>query len=73
MPRDLKNVYAIAPPMTSRSTLAEQVLDHLDLVGDLRAAEDGDERTLGRSERVPEIPQFLLHQQSRRRPLDSSA
>ena len=50
-----------------RVDLAEQVLDDLDLVRDLRAAEDGDERALGRAERVAEILQFLLHQQPGRR------
>ena len=43
--------------------LAEQILDHLDLVGDLGAAEDRDERPLRRLERVAEILQLLLHQQ----------
>ena len=64
MPRALKNVYAIAPPMSSRSTLREQILDDLDLVRDLRAAQDRDERPLRRFERVAEVAQLLLHQQS---------
>ena len=46
---------------------SEQVLDHLDLVRHLGAAEDRDERALGRFERVPEILQFLFHQQPGRR------
>ena len=48
---------------------SEHVLDHVDLVGHFRAAEDRDERPLGRLQRVAEILQLLLHQQPRRGPL----
>ena len=45
-PRALKKVYAIAPPMSSASTRGHEVLDHLELVGHLRAAEHRDERPI---------------------------
>ena len=44
--------------------LSEHVLDDLDLVRHFRAAEDGDERVVGRLERVTEIPQLLLHEEA---------
>ena len=56
--------------MIRRSTLAEHVLDDLDLVRHLGAAEDGDERSLRRFEDVAEILQLLLHQQAGRRAPD---
>ena len=43
--------------------LLQEVLDDLDLVGDLGAAENGDERPLRRFEGVPKIAKFLFHQQ----------
>ncbi len=46
---------------------AEHVLDDVDLVRHLRAADDRDERPLRRLERVAQIFQLLLHQQARRR------
>ena len=45
----------------------EQILDDLDLVGHLRAAEDRHERPLRRLERVSEVAELLLHQQPGRR------
>ena len=50
--------------------LAEHVLDDVDLVGDLRAADDRDERPLRLLERVPEVLELLLHQQPGRRLLE---
>ena len=47
---------------------AQHVLDDLDLVRHLRAAQDRDKRPLRCFERVAEILQFLLHQQTGRRP-----
>ena len=49
---------------------AEHALDHLDLVGDLGAADDRDERTFGIAERHAEIAQLFLHQQTGARGLD---
>ena len=62
-PIALKNVHAIAPPMISSIDLRQQLLDDVDLAGDLRAAEDRDERALGILERGAEILELLLHQQ----------
>ena len=42
---------------------AEHALDHLDLVGDLRAADHRDERPLGIAERHAEVAQLFLHQE----------
>ena len=47
-----------------RVDLVEQVVDDVDLAGDLRAADDGDEGLLGRFERLAEIGDFLFHQQA---------
>ncbi len=44
-----------------------QVLDHLELVGDLRSAKHRHERTVGCLEHAPEILDLLAHQQSRGR------
>ena len=52
------------PADRQRVHLAEQVLDHLELVGHLRAAEDRHERPLGRAERLAEVLHFLLQQQA---------
>ena len=41
-----------------------QVLDHLDLVRHLGAAQDGDERPLRVLERLAEVAELLLHQQA---------
>ena len=49
-----------------RVDLAQQVLDDLDLVRDLRAAEDRDERAVGLLHRVAEVLQLLLHQEAGR-------
>ena len=38
-PWALRNVKTMPPPISSRSALLEQVVDHAELVGDLRAAE----------------------------------
>ena len=46
-------VYAIPPPMIRVSHLVDQVGDDADLVGDLGAAEDGDERAAAGSARAP--------------------
>ena len=43
--------------------LGQQVVDHLDLVGHLGAAEDGRERPLGRLEELREHLDLALHQQ----------
>ena len=43
---------------------AEEVLDHLELVRHLGAAQDGDERPLGVAERLAQPGQLLLHQQA---------
>ena len=59
----MRNVYAIAPPIRSASTLREQVLDHLELVGDLRAAEDRDERPVGIVKRLAEVLDLGGHQE----------
>ena len=53
-PCAVRNVYAIPPPMRSASHPVEQVVDHRQLVGDLRAAEDRDERPLGLLEHARE-------------------
>ena len=47
-----------------RVDLAEQVLDDVDLVGHLGAAEDRDERALGVVQRLAEIVDLLVHQQA---------
>ena len=52
-----------------RIDAADHVLDHVDLVRHLRAAEDDDEGTVRLLERVAEIFQFALHQQTGRRTL----
>ena len=44
MPRALRNVYAIAPPIRIASTLVKQIANDADLVGDFCAAEDRDGR-----------------------------
>ena len=44
---------------------AQHAFDHVDLVGDLGAADDRDERPLRIAERHAEIAQLLLHQQAR--------
>ena len=46
-PWALRKVKTMPPPISSRSALAEQVVDHAELVGDLRAAEHDDVRPLG--------------------------
>ena len=46
-----------------RSTRAEKVLDHLELVGDLRAAQNRHERAVGRRQHAAEVLQLLFHQQ----------
>ena len=43
--------------------LVEQVVDDLDLVGDLGSADDGDEGLVGFGERFAEVGQLLLHEQ----------
>ncbi len=52
------------PADEERIDAVEQVLDHLEFVRDLRAAEDGDERPLGRSQRLAEVFDFVGHQES---------
>ena len=47
-----------------RIGLLEQVLDHGQLVGDLRAAEHGHERALGIVDRAAERGQLLLHEEA---------
>ena len=47
-----------------RVDLGDQVLDDLELVGDLGAAEHGDERTLRMLEHPAEILDLLAHQQA---------
>ena len=47
-----------------RVHLGHQVLDDGDLVADLRAAEDGDERTRRVVQRASEIFEFLLHEEA---------
>ncbi len=44
----------------------EQVVDDLDLVGDLRAADDGDEGLVGFSESFAEVGELFFHQQTGR-------
>ena len=44
--------------------LVEQVVDQLDLVADLGAAEDGEEGTLGRLESLGEVVELLLHEEA---------
>ncbi len=44
--------------------LVEQVVDDFDLVGDLGAADDGDEGTLGGFESLADVGEFLLHEQA---------
>ena len=53
-----------------RVDLGDQVLDHFELVGDLGAAEHGDERALRALEHPAEILDLLAHQQPGRRFLD---
>ena len=52
--------------MSSASTFVEQVVDDLDLVRDLRAADDRDKRADGMLHRVAEILQLLLHEEAGR-------
>jgi hypothetical protein len=47
-----------------RVDLVEQVVDDVDLAGDLGAADDGDEGLLGSFEGFAEIGDFLFHQQA---------
>ena len=47
-----------------RVDFVEKVLNDVDLAGDFRSAEDGHEWFLRRFERLAEIGDFLLHQQS---------
>ncbi len=47
-----------------RVDLVEQVVDDVDLAGDLGAADDGHEGLLGRFERLAEVGDFLFHQQA---------
>lgn len=44
--------------------LVEQVVDQLDLVADLGAAEDGEEGALGRLEGLREVVELLLHEEA---------
>ena len=54
------------PPMRMASgrALFEQVVDDVDLVGDLGAADDGDEGLVGLGERLAEVGELLLHEQA---------
>ena len=45
-PCALRKVYAMPPPMISAVDLVQQILNDADLVADLRAAQNGDERLL---------------------------
>ncbi len=47
-----------------RVRLVEQVVDHVDLAGDLRAADDGDKRPVGFGQHLAEEVELLLHQQA---------
>ena len=47
-----------------RVDLVEQVVDDVDLAGDLGAADDGDEGLFGRFESLAEVGDFLFHQQA---------
>ncbi len=47
-----------------RVDLVEQVIDHVDLAGDLGAADDGDEGLFRRFQRFAEIGDLLFHQQA---------
>lgn len=49
-----------------RVDLVEQVVDELDLVRDLGATEDGEERTLRRLESLGEVVELLLHEETGR-------
>ena len=53
--------------------LVDEVLDELDLVGDLGPAEDGEEGVLGRREDLLEVVQLLLHQEPCRALVESLA
>ena len=44
--------------------LVEQVVDDFDLVGDLGAADDGDEGLVGVGDGLAEVVEFLLHEQA---------
>ena len=53
--------------MISEVDAIQQAVDHLDLVGDLGSADDGDEWLDGIADGLAEIGQLLLHQQARGR------
>ena len=55
------------PADEQRVDLGQQRLDDVDLAGDLRAAEDRDERPLRVLEGAVEVVDLLLHQQARDR------
>ena len=65
LPCASRNVLAIPPPMTRMSTLVEEVLEDLDLVADLGAADDRRERLLGVLEELREDLDLALHQEAR--------
>ena len=50
--------------MRMRVDFAEQVVDDFDLVGDLGAAEDGDEGALGGFKSLTHVGKFLVHEQA---------
>ena len=52
------------PPISSVSTLLEQIIDDLDFVGDFGAPKDRDEWLLWIFERLAQIRELLLHQQT---------
>ncbi len=63
LPWASRNVLAIPPPRIEHVDLGQEVVDDLDLVGDLGAAEDGRERPLGCLEQLREHLDLALHQQ----------
>ena len=62
------NVLAIPPPTMRMSTLFEQVLEDLDLVGDLGAADDRDVRARRVLDEPRQVLDLLLHQEAGVRP-----
>ena len=57
-----RNVNTMPPPISSLSALVEQVVDHAQLVGDLRAAEHHDVRALRVDRQPPEYVDLRGHQ-----------
>ena len=65
-PSAAKNVFAIAPPITSIVDFGQQVFEQRDLGRDLGAADDRHHRPLGLAQRLVEMDELLLHRASGR-------